>query len=132
MDHTAAARELYDDLPFHRENDIEVLEATSEGARTRWPFQESLVGNPEVPAIHGGVLSALADLTGAAPFCGALGRYTPTIDLRVDYLTHAGEADLEGEATVVRRGNTVGVADVQVTSDGRTVATAKGVYKLDR
>ena len=131
-DPTAVARELYDALPFHRAQGIEVLEVTSTTARTRWPFDESLVGNPDVPAVHGGVVSALADLTGAVVFVGTLGRYTPTVDLRVDYLTHAGEADLTAEATVLRRGATVGVADVRVDSGGERCATGRGVYKLDR
>jgi uncharacterized protein (TIGR00369 family) len=80
----------------------------------------------------GGVISALADLTGAAPFVGSLGRYTPTVDLRVDYLDHAGEADLEGHAEVVRRGESVGVAETVVVSGGDECATGRGVYKLDR
>jgi uncharacterized protein (TIGR00369 family) len=130
-DHTPTARELLD-LPYHRANGIEILEATDEGARTRWPYDDSLVGNPEVGAVHGGVISALADLTGATPFVGTLGRYTPTIDLRVDYLAHAGPADLHGTATVRRRGTSVGVADVTVESDGEPCAKARGVYKLDR
>lgn len=128
-DLTARARDLYD-LPFHRANDVEVLSATADRARTRWPFEESLVGNPEVPAVHGGVVSALADLTGAIPFVAECGGYTPTVDLRVDYLAHAGEADLYGEATVLRRGGSVGVADVAVRSGGERCAVARGVYKL--
>lgn len=130
-DATDTARELLD-LPFHRANGIEIVSASETGAHTRWPFDESLVGNPEVGAIHGGVISALADLTGAAPFVGSLGRYTPTVDLRVDYLSHAGEADLEGYAEVRRRGETVGVADVVVESGGDPCAEARGVYKLGR
>ncbi|MFQ3318984.1 MAG: hypothetical protein ACI8UR_001862 [Natronomonas sp.] len=128
-DVTETARELLD-LPFHRANDIEVVSATEETAHTRWPFDKSLVGNPEVPAVHGGVISALADLTGSAPFVGSLGRYTPTIDLRVDYLTHAGEAELEGFAEVRGRGETVGRVNIVVESGGDTCAKARGVYKL--
>jgi uncharacterized protein (TIGR00369 family) len=127
---TAVARELYDALPFHRAQGIEVLEVTADRARTRWPFDESLLGNPDVQAVHGGVVSALADLTGAVVFVGNLGRYTPTVDLRVDYLAHAGEADLTAEATVLRRAEGVGVADVVVESGEERCATARGVYKL--
>lgn len=132
MDRTETVRRLYDDLPFHRAHGIEVLEVTDESARTRWPFADDLVGNPEVPALHGGVVSAMADLTGAAPFVGALGRYTPTVDLRVDYLAHAGPADLVAEATVDRRGEDVGVASVVVRSEGTQRARGRGVYKLAR
>jgi uncharacterized protein (TIGR00369 family) len=131
-DTTTTVRRLYEDLPFHRAQGIEVVSASTEHAHTRWPFDDSLLGNPEVPAVHGGVISALADLAGAAVFIGPLERYTPTVDLRVDYLSHAGEADLEGHATVLRKGETVGVADVTVESGGERCATARGVYKLGR
>lgn len=132
-DPTATARDLYDALPFNRTQGIEVVSVTETTARTRWPFDDSLVGNPDVPAIHGGVISALADLTGAVVFVGNLGRYTPTVDLRVDYLS-PGETgvDLEAEASVIRHGETVGVADVTVESGGDRCAVARGVYKLDR
>lgn len=131
-DPTAVARALYDALPFHQREGIEVIEVTETTARTRWPFEPSLLGNPDVPAVHGGVVSALADLTGAVVFVGNAGRYTPTVDLRVDYLSHAGEADLTAEATVLRQGETVGVADVVVESGGERCATGRGVYKLGR
>lgn len=130
-DHTDTATDLLD-ISFHRAHDIEMVSVTDEGAHTRWPFEEGLVGNPEVPAVHGGVLSALVDLTGAAPFVGTLGRYTPTVDVRVDYLRHAGEADLHGYAEVRRFGETIGVADVAVESDDAFVAKGRGVYKLLR
>lgn len=129
-DHTDRARELFD-IPFHRANGIEMVAVTEQGAHTRWPFDEALVGNPEVGAIHGGVVSALADLTGAAPFVGTLNRYTPTVDLRVDYLRHAGEMELHGYADVRRFGDTIGVADVTVESGGEQCAKGRGVYKLD-
>lgn len=128
-DLTAHARELFD-LPFHRANDIRVVEATAEHARTRLPFDESLVGNPELRAVHGGVISALADLTGAVPLAAGEDAYTPTVDLRVDYLTHAGEAPLEGEARVRRRGGSVGVSEIVIRSGGERCAVARGVYKL--
>ena len=128
-DATETLRDLLD-LPFHRANGIEIVVASAEGAHTRWPSDESLLGNPEVPAVHGGVVSALADLTGAAPFVGSLGRYTSTVDLRVDYLSHAGDADLEGHAEVRRRDETGGVADVVVESAGDPCAEARTVYEL--
>jgi uncharacterized protein (TIGR00369 family) len=132
QDLTPTVRRLYDQLPFHRAQNIKVVSASPTHAHTRWPFDESMLGNPDVPAVHGGVVSALADLTGAAVFVGQLERYTPTIDLRVDYLSHAGASDLEGHATVLRCGETVGVADVTVKSDGERCASGRGVYKLSR
>lgn len=123
------ARELYD-IPYHRANDVEILAASADHARVRWPFDESLVGNPEVGAVHGGVISALADLTGALPHVVAVDGYTPTVDLRVDYLSHAGPVDLLAEAEVRRRGGSVGASDVTVRSEGERVAVGRGVYKV--
>lgn len=128
-EHTRIARELLD-LPFHREVGVVIETAGPDGGRTRIPFDEALVGNPEVEAVHGGVVAALADLTGAVPFVATQEAYTPTVDLRVDYLAHAGRADLVGEVSVRRRGSTLGVADVSIRSDGIECASARGVYKL--
>lgn len=128
-DLTAVVRDLYD-LPYHQDKGIEVVSATAEHARLRLPFDESLIGNPEINAVHGGVISSVVDVAGAAPFVGAKRGYTPTIDLRVDYLSHAGEADLVAEAEVRRRGESVGVAAVTVYSNGERVAVGRGVYKL--
>ena len=130
-DYTAVARELLD-LPFHREVGVTIEQASRDAGHTRIAFDDSLVGNTELGAIHGGVVAALADLTGAVPFVATEGRYTPTVDLRIDYLSHAGSADLVGEASVKRRGSTLGVADITITSDGTECAAARGVYKLQR
>lgn len=130
-DLTEIASELYD-LPFHRAHGVEIVEATADRGRTRLPFDESLIGNPEVPAVHGGVISALADLTGAVPLVAAAEAYTPTVDLRVDYLNHAGHAPLVGDSTVSRRGASIGVSDVVIRSEGQRCAVARGVYKIDR
>ena len=129
-DRTARARALFD-IPFHRSHGIEIIEATADHAETRIPFDDTLIGNPEIPAIHGGVISALADLTGAVPLVAGADGYTPTVDLRVDYLTHAGAATLRGESWVRRRGESVGVADIEIRSGGQRCAVGKGVYKLD-
>jgi uncharacterized protein (TIGR00369 family) len=129
-DRTAVVERLYDDVPFHRRHDLEVLAVGPERAETKLPFAPGLVGNPEVGAVHGGVVSALVDLTGAAVFVGGREAYTPTIDLRVNYLEAAGRAPLYATAAVDRRGTDVGVASVEVESDGTVCATGTGVYKL--
>lgn len=129
-DRTQRVRELFE-IPFNQTHGIEVVEATADRSETRLPYDDDLIGNPELPAIHGGVISALADLTGAAPMVAAVDTYTPTIDLRVDYLSHAGKASLHGEAHVRRRGASIGVADIEIRSAGQRCAVAKGVYKLD-
>lgn len=129
-DRTDVVRELYDPIPFHREHGIEVVVVTPRRAEMKFPFDESLVGNPNLKVLHGGVISSLVDLTGAAVFIGECGEYTPTIDLRVNYLDPAGTQPLYATATVSRKGQNIGVAHVEVESGDDVCATGTGVYKM--
>ena len=129
-DRTAVVERLYGDVPFHRRHDLEVLAVTPERASVKLPFDPGLVGNPDLGAVHGGVVSALVDLAGAAVFVGGREAFTPTIDLRVNYLEAAGREPLYATATVDRRGADIGVASVEVESGDAVCATGTGVYKL--
>lgn len=129
-DRTAVVERLYGEIPFHRRHDLEVLAVTPERASVKLPFDPGLVGNPDLGAVHGGVVSALVDLAGAAVFVGGREAFTPTIDLRVNYLEAAGREPLYATATVDRRGADIGVASVEVESGDAVCATGTGVYKL--
>ena len=104
--------------------------------RLEIPFRDELVGDPMRPALHGGVLSALGDTAGGAAVWAGLdddNARISTIDLRIDYLRPARLVTLAAEATVVRVGNRVGVADVRIFNadgDDETIATVKGVYNI--
>ncbi|MFA9418264.1 PaaI family thioesterase [Natrinema sp. HArc-T2] len=102
---TDIVRELYDVIPFHRKHGIEIVVVTPRRAETKLPFDESLVGNPDLEVLHGGAIGSLVDLTGAAVFAGRCEEYTPTIDLRVNYLQPAGKQPLYATATVSREGS---------------------------
>ncbi|HQY60355.1 MAG: PaaI family thioesterase [Myxococcales bacterium] len=139
------ARVMEELIPFNRFLGIRCEEVREGYARLRIPFRAELVGDPMRPALHGGVLSTLADTAGgAAVWTGlrdARGRVS-TIDLRIDYLRPARLADLVCEATVVRQGNRVGVADMRLYHPPAappagepeqapdTIATGKGVYNV--
>lgn len=129
-DRTALVRDLFQRIPFHRHHDIEVLVVTPRRAETKLPFADHLLGDPEREAIHGGVISSIVDHTGAAVFCGHCGTYTPTVNVRVDYLEAAGPAPLFANATVERVGRSIGVARVTVESGDTVCATGTGVYRL--
>lgn len=129
-DRTAVVRDLYGRVPFHRAHGVEVLLVTPQRAETKLPFDDSLVGNPDIGALHGGAISSFVDLTGAAVFVGQCGDYTPTVDLRVNYLSAAGERPLTASATIERSGGSIGVAHVEVESGEEVCATGTGVYKL--
>jgi uncharacterized protein (TIGR00369 family) len=129
-DRTDVVEELFDPIPFHQANSVEVLVVTPRRAEVKLPFDDDLVGNPDLEVLHGGAVSSLVDLTGAAVFTGACEDYTPTVDLRVNYLESAGKEPLYATATVERMGSAIGVASVEVESGETVCATGTGVYKL--
>jgi uncharacterized protein (TIGR00369 family) len=81
------------------------------------PFSPHLVGNPLIPALHGGVvggfleLAALAHLAATAPDGHAPPR---TVDITIDYLRPARAVATYADVEVIRRGRRV--ANVQVTA----------------
>jgi uncharacterized protein (TIGR00369 family) len=100
------------------------------------PYREELIGDPAKPALHGGVMSMLADVAGGMAIWSTLedmNHRLSTIDLRVDYLRPGKLEALVAEGTIVRVGRSVGVADVRLfhrSAPADTVATGKGVYAI--
>jgi uncharacterized protein (TIGR00369 family) len=122
-------------IPFNRLLGVRMPLARKGFVRLEVPFRDELVGDFLRPALHGGVLSALADTAGGAAVWVSIkdGARVSTIDLRMDYLRPAKLELLVAEATIVRIGNRVGVADVRLfhpSTETETIATGKGVYNI--
>ena len=111
------------------------MQTSADGAATAvLPFSPHLVGNPLIPALHGGVvggfleLAALAELAASAPD----GHAPRTVDITIDYLRPAKAATTYARADVIKRGRRV--ANIQVTAwqESRTspVATLRGHFVL--
>ncbi len=118
--------------PFHHWLGVTATDAAPGRCVLRLPPNPDFVGNPFVPAVHGGIVAALVDLAGGAALFVELQFPTPTIDMRVDYLRPAiaGKA-LLAEARVKSLGRTVAFVDVDVTDeDGRLVATGRCAYSV--
>ncbi|MES1200109.1 MAG: PaaI family thioesterase [Pseudomonadota bacterium] len=78
------------------------------------PFQEHLVGNPMLPALHGGVVGALMELAALTQLAiiSKSAKSPKTIDIGVDYLRSGKPVDTYARARVVKVGRRV--ANVQV------------------
>lgn len=78
------------------------------------PFQEHLVGNPMLPALHGGVVGAFMELTALTQLALAspTGRVAKTIDVGVDFLRSGRPVDTYARARVIKIGRRI--ANVQV------------------
>jgi uncharacterized protein (TIGR00369 family) len=100
------------------------------------PSRPEIVGDPTVPALHGGVIGAVADATGGIALWTMLenpATRISTVDMRVDYLRPGKPEKLFAEAHVIRSGGRLGWSDVRLYHAGKeadTIATARAVYAI--
>ena len=124
-------------IPFSQFLGMEIEELTPGFARMRLPFKKELIGDISRPALHGGVTSALIDTCGGGALITKiepLDRLS-TVDLRIDFLRPGQCECILVEASVLRIGNRVGVADMIAFQDDardKPIAIGRGTYNIIR
>ena len=97
------------------------------------PFADKLIGNPVLPALHGGVTAAFLETTAVLGLLWAtldgrhglpdgdegLPRLPKTIDFTVDYLRSGTARDAYARARVVRLGRRYSSVQVEAWQDNR-------------
>lgn len=117
------------------------------------PFKDDLIGNPMLPAIHGGVTAAFLEITAVIelswsliwqemeqaqaadfPVEPALPRLPKTIDFTVDYLRSGLPRDAYARARIVRSGRRYASVQVEAWQDNRArlFAQATGHFLMPR
>ena len=98
------------------------------------PFREDLVGNPILPAIHGGVIGAFLELTAILRMIDESGtdRVPKPINFAIDYLRSAGPTTTRARADIFKLGRRVAVVHVVAWQDdpARPVASGNGKFLL--
>ena len=136
MDPTALRQVMEELIPFNKFVGVRAVEIDHGHVRLEVPFREEIIGDPFRRALHGGVISMLADTAGGGAVWSALEdprARVSTIDMRIDYLRPGRQETLVAEASVVRIGRRVGVVDMRLfhpSSPGDSIATGKGVYNI--
>jgi len=85
--------------------------------------------------LHGGVLCDIADAAMGMAFASTLasGESFTTIELKINFFRPVWEARLRAEGKVVRRGNTVGYIECEITDEaGRLVAKSSSTCMVLR
>ena len=119
--------------PFMRFLGLEVVKAETGRVEIRLPFREEFIRIDGSDWLHGGVVSALADIAGDYAVMTETAPGVPTIDMRVDYLRPARKGDLTAVGKTVRVGKTISVADVEIRdSSGTLVAVGRACYASPR
>lgn len=90
------------------------------------PFDHSLIGNPLIPALHGGVTAAFLEATAMVALVfdglgddGLPPKLPKTIDLTVDYLRAGAARDAYAAARVLRAGRRYASVQVEAWQDNR-------------
>jgi uncharacterized protein (TIGR00369 family) len=120
-------------IPYARFLGIQVDRKGSE-ITTIMPFKEDLVGNVQLPALHGGVIGAFLEITAVIQllFDTSCERLPKTIDLSVDYLRSGRPQPTYGRAIVTRHGRRVANVRSEIWQEERTkpIGVSHGHYLL--
>lgn len=81
----------------------------------RLPFDERLVGNPRLPALHGGVIAGFAETAAALQVIHTVGgaRQPKSIDFSIDYLRAGRPEETFASCEIVRLGARVALVQVR-------------------
>jgi uncharacterized protein (TIGR00369 family) len=126
-------------IPFNKHLGLVVEHLEHGKCRLRLPWKEHFIGDVMRPALHGGVTSAVLDVAGGCA-CFTMIKLPEsrlsTVDLRIDYLLPGPPKDLFITAEVIRMGNRVATATMELRAESSesedVIATGRGVYSVRR
>ena len=137
-------REVYEDLPFNRLLGLHVAFLKIDEAGFSFSMQNDLIGNAVHGILHGGVISAVLDVTGGmTATASAVERMRGltfdeiseriarigTIDMRVDYLRPGKGTRFYSSGKVMRTGRKVAVTRMELkNSEDILIAVGTGAY----
>jgi uncharacterized protein (TIGR00369 family) len=97
------------------------------------PFSPHLIGNPMLPALHGGVIGGFMELTAVIQLSLQSGDSTPKpIDVTVEYLRSGKPRDTYARAEVKKVGRRIANVQVEAWQEARAkpIAALRGHFLL--
>lgn len=120
-------------IPYARFLGVRIQQQGNE-VITVLPFREQLIGNERLPAIHGGVIGALLEITSVLQvlFETSCQRLPKTVDVNFDYLRSGKAMTTYGRAIVNRQGRRVANVRSELWQENREkpIALSQGNYLL--
>ncbi len=120
-------------IPYARFLGITVDQRGNE-VTTVMHFSENLIGNPVLPALHGGTIGAFLETTAIAQLAFEIaGDALPKpIGLTIDYLRSGRPVDTYGRAVITKQGRRVATVHAEAWQDDRSrpIAAAHGHFLL--
>ncbi|ODU79756.1 hotdog fold thioesterase [Novosphingobium sp. SCN 63-17] len=122
-------RKMLHIAPFHRWLGVDIVDLTERELILEMPWRDEIVSNPMIGSAHGGILSALIDLTGLYTVNAMGGTARATADLRVDFHRPATSGPLRAIGSVVKLGRQLSVAETRIEDTAqRLLASGRGAY----
>jgi acyl-coenzyme A thioesterase PaaI-like protein len=147
----AALERLTRGSPYHRFINVQ-FERMGDELTGRLNYDWNLIGNPAIPALHGGVVAALLEITALTQLgwgriweafeaggeradaidAGRFPKHPKTIDITVDYLRSGRPRDAYARATIQKQGRRVANVRVEAWQDARDrpIAAAHGHFLM--
>lgn len=93
------------------------------------PFRNEIVGNANLPAIHGGVVGAFLEMTAFMQLLAEQDseRAPRPINFNIDYLRSAGPYETRGRAEIVKHGRRIANVRVLAWQTDRAKPVAAGI-----
>ncbi|MAO25935.1 MAG: thioesterase [Roseovarius sp.] len=122
---------LLERIPYARHLGLEVQRGDA-GVLVHLPCREALIGNFMLPALHGGVLGALIELTArvAAQSQDAETRCPRILDSHINYLRSAKARSTFAKADIVRQGRRTSLVQVTCWQGEKSKPIASGQVQL--
>ncbi len=100
-------------IPYARMIGLEI-ERDEHGIVCLMPFQDHIIGNDRLPAVHGGVVGAFLELAALVQLIEETGteKIAKPINFSIDYLRTAGPKTSRARAEIVKHGRRI--ANVRV------------------
>lgn len=116
--------------PFHRWLGVTVVAQGGESVSIEMPWRDEMISSPKLPAMHGGIVAALIDLTGFYTVLASGNICASTADLHVDYHRAASRETIVAHGKIVRVGKRLSVAEVKVEGQRGLIASGRGAYTM--
>ena len=121
-------------IPYVEYLGIRVADEAADTPLFRLPFQPRLIGNPKLPALHGGVVAGFAETAATLHLMRSLrgSKQPKSIDFSVDYLRSGRPEESFAACEVVRVGSRVALVQVRCwqQSPELPIAVARGHFLL--
>lgn len=147
----SALASLAEAVPYNRFIGV-TFDRRGDELTARLPFSEPLIGNPFLPAIHGGVTGAFLEITALTQLAwdgawaileeggdgadrileGSFPSFPKTIDITIDYLRSGRARDTYARARVQKAGRRVAHVHVEAWQDSRDrpIAMLRGNFLM--